>query len=66
MKASELRVKTVEELNGHLLQLRQDQFNFRMEKATGQLGQTHYLQQVRRDIARVKYVIHEKAGNQDV
>ncbi|MCX4026287.1 50S ribosomal protein L29 [Endozoicomonas sp. SM1973] len=62
MKATELREKSVEELNVQLLALLHDQFNYRMQKATGQLGQTHLLKQVRRDIARVKTVLNEKAG----
>ncbi|RRJ82209.1 50S ribosomal protein L29 [Aestuariirhabdus litorea] len=63
MKATELREKSVEELNTQLLALRRDQFNYRMQLATGQLGQSHLLQQVKRDIARVKTVLNEKAGN---
>lgn len=38
-------------------------FNLRMQKATGQLSQTHLLKQVRRDIARVKTLLNEKAGD---
>lgn len=62
MKAAELREKSVEELSTQLLDLLRDQFNFRMQKATGQLQQTHLLKQTRRDIARVKSAIAEKAG----
>ncbi|SEG77431.1 MULTISPECIES: 50S ribosomal protein L29 [Marinobacterium] len=60
MKAQELRDKSVEELQQSLLDLLKDQFNLRMQKATGQLAQTHLLGQVRRDIARVKTVLTEK------
>lgn len=63
MKANELREKTVEQLNEQLLELLRDQFNLRMQKATGQLSQSHLLSQVRRDIARVKTVLNQKAGN---
>ncbi len=63
MKASELREKTVEQLNEQLLELLRDQFNLRMQKSTGQLTQWHLLTQVRRDIARVKTVLNQKAGN---
>jgi len=63
MKASELREKSSEELNKALLTLREEQFKLRMHKSTGQLGQTHLLQQTQRDIARVKTVLNEKAGN---
>lgn len=62
MKANELREKTVEQLNEQLLDLLRDQFNLRMQKATGQLNQSHLLRQVRRDIARVKTVLNQKAG----
>ncbi|MBB1487297.1 50S ribosomal protein L29 [Oceanospirillum sediminis] len=63
MKAAELREKSVEELNEQLTSLLRDQFNLRMQKGTGQLNQTHLLNQVRRDIARVKTLLNEKAGN---
>lgn len=63
MKASDIREKSSEELGKQLLDLREEQFRLRMQKATGQLGQTHLLQQNQRDIARVKTVLQEKAGN---
>jgi large subunit ribosomal protein L29 len=63
MKASELREKSSEDLNKQLLTLREEQFKLRMQKATGQLGQTHLLKQNQREIARVKTVLNEKAGN---
>ncbi|RUO20046.1 50S ribosomal protein L29 [Aliidiomarina iranensis] len=61
MKASELKAKSVEELNQELLGLLREQFNLRMQAATGQMNQTHLLRQVRKDIARVKTVLNEKA-----
>ncbi len=63
MNASELREKSVEELNAELLKLREDQFKLNVQKGTGQLGQTHLLKETRKDIARVKTVLSEKAGN---
>ena len=63
MKASELRDKSGEDLNKQLLTLREEQFKLRMQKSTGQLGQSHLLQVNQRDIARVKTVLNEKAGN---
>jgi large subunit ribosomal protein L29 len=63
MKASELREKSVEELTAELLKAREDQFKLRMSKATGQLGQTHLIKLARREIARIKTVLTEKAGN---
>ena len=62
MKASELKSKSVEELNAELLGLLREQFNMRMQAATGQLAQTHLMKQVRRNIARVKTILTEKAG----
>ena len=62
MKANELREKSVEQLNEQLLGLLRDQFNLRMQKATGQLGQSHLLSLVKRDIARVKTVLNQQAG----
>ena len=62
MKATELREKSAQQLNEQLLELLRDQFNLRMQKATGQLGQSHLLKQVKRDIARVKTVLNQQAG----
>lgn len=63
MKATELREKSVDELNQELLGLLKEQFNLRMQKSSGQLAQSHLLGKVRRDIARVKTVLNQKAGN---
>ena len=63
MKASELREKSVDELQEDLIGLLKDQFNFRMQKSTGQLGQTNLLKQVSKDIARVKTVLNQKADS---
>jgi len=60
MKASELRDKNAEELQKELLRLRKEQFQLRMQRASGQLGQTHLLTEARKDIARVKTVMQEK------
>ena len=63
MKASELKEKSVEELQAELLGLLREQFNLRMQHSSGQLAQTHLLKEVRRSIARVKTVIAAaKAG----
>jgi large subunit ribosomal protein L29 len=63
MKATEMREKSSDELNAELLTLRESQFKLRMQSATGQLAQNHLLKQARKDIARVKTVLREKAGN---
>ncbi|SDK78685.1 MULTISPECIES: 50S ribosomal protein L29 [Microbulbifer] len=63
MKTADLREKSVEELNQELLNQLEAQFKLRMQQSTGQLAQTHLLKQTRRDIARIKTVLTEKAGN---
>jgi large subunit ribosomal protein L29 len=63
MNTVELREKSVDELQASLLDLLKEQFNLRMQKSSGQLGQSHLLGQTRRDIARVKTILNEKAGN---
>lgn len=60
---NDLRSKSVKELNEVLTGLQKDQFNYRMQKSTGQLPQAHLLTAVRKDIARVKTLIGEKAGS---
>lgn len=62
MNTSELREKSVEELNAELVNLLREQFSLRMQSSTGQLNQTHLLKQVRRNIARVKTILTEKAA----
>jgi large subunit ribosomal protein L29 len=62
MKANELRNKSTEELKQELLSLLKEQFNLRLRKTTGQLNQSHLLRQSRRDIARIKTVLTQKAG----
>jgi large subunit ribosomal protein L29 len=62
MKASDLHAKSATELQAELIELLKTQFKMRIQKATGQLTRIHLIQQVRRDIARVKTVLNEKAG----
>ncbi|MFK8017377.1 MAG: 50S ribosomal protein L29 [Gammaproteobacteria bacterium] len=59
MKASALREKSAEELNEELLKLRKEQFNLRMQEATGQLARPDQFSKVRRNIARVKTIQKE-------
>lgn len=61
MKASEMRDKSVDELNGELKSLLKEQFNMRMQRGIGQMGQSHRFKEVRRNIARVKTILGEKA-----
>ena len=63
MKAQELNEKSVDELNAELLSQLEAQFKLRMQASTGQVNQTHLLKQSRRDIARIKTVLRQKAGN---
>ena len=62
MKTTELRAKSGTELNQELLELLKAQFSLRMQKATQQLGNTSQIGKVRRDIARVRTLLREKAG----
>jgi large subunit ribosomal protein L29 len=61
MKAVELRAKSVDELNNELIELRRAQFSLRMQLATQQLSKVDQIGKVRRDIARVRTVLAEKA-----
>lgn len=61
MKATELKEKNVEELNAELLNLLREQFNLRMQHSTGQLEKSDQLRKVRRNIARVKTILTQKA-----
>ena len=63
MKASELRTKSVDELQQELTDLRQEQFNLRMQRGAGQLAKPARFGIVRKEIARIKTVLTEKAGN---
>ena len=62
MKASELRAKSVDDLNKELLDLLKAQFGLRMQLATQQLTNHSQLGKVRRDIARVRILLREKAA----
>ncbi len=63
MKVSELREMSEEALREKLVELRADQFRFRMQRAAGQLNQPHLFVEARREIARVKTVLNEKKRN---
>ncbi|MFZ9678451.1 MAG: 50S ribosomal protein L29 [Steroidobacteraceae bacterium] len=62
MKASELRAKDVEALNKELGDLLRAHFSLRMQHGTQQLSNTSQLQRTRRDIARVRTVLKQKAA----
>ena len=61
MNAAELRAKSADELTQELNSLLRAQFNLRMQKATQQLTNTSQIRKVRRDIARVRTVLNQKA-----
>ena len=60
--ASELRDKTPDELKDQLVQLKKEAFNLRFQQATSQLENTARMRTVRRDVARVKTILNEKAA----
>ncbi len=60
MKAVDLRTKSDDQLKDELLSLRKAAFNLRFQQASGQLENTAQVRQVRRDIARVKTLLHER------
>ncbi|RRQ22484.1 50S ribosomal protein L29 [Thiohalobacter thiocyanaticus] len=65
MKANELRNKSTTELREELTGLLREQFNLRMQNATGQLSRPHQFKRVRKDIARIKTVLNEMAKSGD-
>jgi large subunit ribosomal protein L29 len=61
VKAADVRAKTDDELTGELEQLGKEAFNLRFQRASGQLANTSRVRQVRRDMARIKSIIGERA-----
>ena len=62
MKASELRNKSAAELREELKGLLREEFNLRMQQATGQLARPHQFSRIRKDIARIKTVLNEQVN----
>ena len=60
MKASDLKTKTLDELDTELAALKKEQFNLRFQAASGQLESTARVRAVRRDIARIKTIARQK------
>lgn len=60
MKPEELRERSDDELQELEQQLRDEMFRMRLQKHTNQLQQTHRLRETRRDIARIKTILHER------
>ncbi|MDE2235472.1 MAG: 50S ribosomal protein L29 [Gammaproteobacteria bacterium] len=65
MEAKELRNKTDKEVRDELMALRKEQFNLRMQQASGQMPRGHQICNVRKNIARAKTVMAERAKKAD-
>lgn len=62
MKAEELRGKTPDQLRDSLVALKKEAFNLRFQQATGQLENTARMNAIRKDVARIKTVLNQKAA----
>jgi large subunit ribosomal protein L29 len=62
MKASDVRAMSADQLNDELAKLKKEQFNLRFQKATGQLEKVARVNEVRKDIARIKTIARQKAA----
>jgi len=62
MKIDDIRGMTPDQLSDALLNLKKEQFNLRFQAATGQVEKTHRVEQIRKDIARIKTVLRSKAA----
>ncbi len=62
MDAKELRAKTPDQLRTDLVNLKKESFNLRFQQATGQMENTSRIRVVRRDAARVKTILNQKAA----
>ena len=63
MNTADVRGKSEDELKEELITLRKEAFNLRFQAASGQLENTARMRQVRRDIARFKTILHERASS---
>ena len=63
MKAEDVRQKTDDELSDQLGDLQKEAFNLRFQQASGQLENTSRVRQIRRDIARIKKVQHQRRSS---
>lgn len=62
MKADDLRGQSPDQLRDQLTKLKKEAFNLRFQQATGQLENTARMRAVRRDVARVKAILSQKAA----
>jgi len=60
MKAADIKTMTIDQIDDEVLKLKKEQFNLRFQRATGQLENTNRVREVRRDIARLKTIAHQK------
>jgi len=65
MKAKDIREMTAEQIDKELLDLRREQFNLRMQSASGQGIRTHEFGRIRKDIARLKTLLREREFQQE-
>ena len=63
MDAQELRTKTPDQLRDSLIALKKEAFNLRFQQATGQLENTARMRLLRRDVARIRTVLNQKAAD---
>jgi len=63
IKPDDVRAMTVDQLDDELLKLKKEQFNLRFQRATGQLENSSRVRVVRRDIARIKTIAHQKRAH---
>jgi len=63
-RVADIRAMTEDQLEDEALKLKKEQFNLRFQRATGQLENTSRVREVRRDIARLKTVLHERERGQ--
>ena len=61
MKANDIHAMSADQLSDELEKLKKEQFNLRLQAATGQLEKTSRVKEVRRDIARIKTIARQKA-----
>ena len=62
MKAGQVRGMTIDQLSDELIKLKKEQFNLRFQAATGQVEKTHRVNEIRKDIARIKTIAAQKRG----
>ena len=62
MELKELRKQSAQDLNEHLVELRREQFNLRMQKGAGTQTHTHHFKRVKREIAQIKTVLGQQTA----